>query len=155
MKKLLFFAVIFMTNMAYSQWVFQTVDNGIDVPYKIAYNSSSDKKAILKMEQSREGVALYVSGSYFCDESPSIDVALMVNSEPQRYRFYGFKSSDNETVFILLNMLESEQAQFLRDFKASTKFIVRINETHCTSDIFTFNMMNSTKAFEFMAKEKR
>lgn len=155
MKKLLLIAAILMAKTTYSQWVFKTIDNGIDVPYKIAYCTSSDKKGLLKMEQGDEGVALYLTGSYFCDENPSVDVALMVNGEPQRYNFYGYKSQDNETVFIIVNMLDEDRVQFLKDFKMCTKFIIRINETHCTSDIYSFNMLNSIKAFEFMSKEKR
>lgn len=152
MKKLLLIAVTLVANLSYAQWVYKTVDNGLDVPYKIAYSMSSDNKGVLKLEKTEEGIALYITGSYFCDDYPTIDIALMVNSEPQRYSFYATKSSDNTTVFILNDLSDVDRRAFLNDFQRATSFIARVNETRCTSDIFKFNMSGSLKAYEFMLK---
>ena len=154
MKKLIITTVIMLAIRAsYGQWITKTVDNGIDTPYKIAYCENSTRNALLKLEQTEEGVALYLSGGYHCDDYPTIDLAVMINDQPQRYNFNCTKSKDGRTVFIVMNLLDTEQASFLADFKKGSSLVMRINESHCESDYYKFNMMNSTKAVEFMALE--
>ena len=61
------------------------------------------------------------------------------------------KSSDGTTVFIVMNLLDTEQASFLADFKRGSSIVLRINESHCEDDYYKFSMANSTKALEFMS----
>jgi len=109
-------------NNSYSQWVTKTVDNKLDAPYKISYCSDALDKAFIKLEVVGEQLSFYLGGSYFCDDMITVDVAL----------------------------LASEQAEFFKDFKACSSAVIRVNESHCTSDMFKFNMSGSTKAVNFM-----
>ena len=152
MKKLtLITTIMLVMGTSFGQWITKTIDNGLDAPYKIAYCENSTKNALLKLEQTEEGVAFYLTGGYHCDDYPSVDLVIMVNGEPQRYNFSCTKSSDGTTVFIVMNLLDTEQASFLADFKRGSSIVMRINESHCEDDYFKFSMANSTKALEFMS----
>lgn len=150
-KSFLLFLFTLTTAIANAQWITKTVDNGLDPVYKIAYCSNTSSTALIKLEQTEEGVAFYLTGGYHCDDYPSVDVAIMVNGDPKRYSFSGTKSSDGTTVFIVMNLLDPEQSDFLKDFKRGTSIVMRINETHCESDYYKFSMANSTKAISFMS----
>ena len=137
-------------NNSYSQWVTKVVDNKLDAPYKISYCSDVLDKAFLKLEAVGEQLSFYLGGSYFCDDMITVDIALVVNGESKRYSIEGMKSSNSKVLFLVDDLLAVEQAEFFKDFKACSSAVVRINESHCTSDIFKFNMSGSTKAVNFM-----
>ena len=137
-------------NNSYSQWVTKTVDNKLDLPYKIAYCSDALEKAVLKLESVDGQLAFYIAGSYFCDDMIAVDIALIVGGESKRYTVVGTKSSDSKVLFLIDDLLVEEQAAFFKDLKACTSAIIRTNESHCSSDIFKFNMAGSTRAVNFM-----
>lgn len=151
MKKVIITTIIMLATVAsYGQWITKTVDNKLDAPYRISYCSEPLSKAFLKLEVVEEELSFYLGGSYFCDDMITVDIALVVNGESKRYSIEGIKSSNSKVLFLIDNLLVPEQAEFFKDFKACSSAIVRINESHCTSDIFIFNMSGSTKAVEFM-----
>jgi hypothetical protein len=141
-------------NVTKAQWVYKTVDNKIDPSYKIAYAPSTDKTALLKLEKTEDGLALYLDGGYHCDDNTTVDIALVVGKETFRYSFNAHKSNDSETVFFIDNLISEdlEIQLFLNNFKSCSKFLIRINESHCTDDYYEFLMTGSTKAVEFMTK---
>jgi hypothetical protein len=139
-------------NNSYSQWVTKTVDNKLDAPYKISYCSDALDKAFIKLEVVGEQLSFYLGGSYFCDDMITVDVALVVNGEPKRYSIEGMKSSNSKVLFLIDDLLAVEQAEFFKDFKACSSAVIRVNESHCTSDMFKFNMSGSTNAVNFMLK---
>jgi len=141
-------------NLSNAQWVYKTINNSIDPSYKIAYDRSTDDSAVLKMEKTHEGLALYLSGGYHCDENTTVDIAMIVGKETFRYTFQAYKSSDSQTIFIIDDLLSEdlEIQTFLSNFKSCSKFLIRINESHCTDDYYEFLMTGSTKAVEFMTK---
>jgi|694.fasta_scaffold12227_20 hypothetical protein len=153
--KTLIFAMVMLTciTKSYSQWIVKTVDNKLDNPYKIAYCMTSDKKALLKLEKVGDELYFYLTGSYFCDESLQTDIALIVNGESKRYTFTCTKSADNNTVFILDDITSILNDDFLTDFKRCSSAIVRVNETHCTTEVYKFTMSGSTNAINVMSKQ--
>ena len=75
----------------------------------------------------------------------------MVDGAYQKYSFLGMTSSDKKTVFIVLNILDEDQRQFLSDFKSASSMVMRINETNCSDDYYKFNMTGSSVAVKFMS----
>jgi hypothetical protein len=150
MKKLLLTAVILMTNMAYSQWVTKKVDNGLDDPYRIAYCVNDTERALLKLERGTDYLAFYVTGSYYCDDYPTVDIGLISKAGTKRYQFKCKKSNDNKTVFIILNILSEEEEEFLQDFRAANELVMRVNETNCTDELYRFKMTGSSDAIDYM-----
>lgn len=145
------FLVVFSTiTQGYSQWVTKLVDNKLDPAYKIAYCSDALNKVVLKFEAVDGELAFYIAGGYFCDDMISVDIALIVSGESKRYTVSGSKSSNSKALFLIDDLLVEEQAAFFKDLKACTSAIIRTNESHCTSDIFKFNMAGSTRAINFM-----
>jgi hypothetical protein len=153
MKKLFFIVLtLLFTGPIFSQWVTKVVDNQLDEPYRIAYCLTKSQRAILKMESAPGIIALYITGSYFCDESPVVDLAFVVNGVSKKYSLLGFKSNDSRTIFLYDNLLDPENVEILQNFKKCSSIIIRINESHCTSEFHTFNMAGSSSAVEFMSK---
>lgn len=154
MKKFIVIFLIFFSALpGFSQWITKTVDNKLDPPYRIAYCGTASKRGMLKLENVEGQIAFYVTGSYFCDESPSVDISFVVNGEPKRYAITGYKSSDSRTIFLFDNLLDPENLEVLSDFKKCSSMVIRINESHCTSEFYTFVMTGSSSAVEFMSKQ--
>ena len=153
-NKTLIFTLLLMlsANKSYSQWVTKIVDNKLDAPYKISYCTEPLNKVFLKLEVVGEELSFYLGGSYFCDEMITVDIALVVNGEPKRYTIEGMKGSNSKVLFLIDDLLAVEQAEFFKDFKACSSAVIRVNESHCTSDMFKFNMSGSTNAVNFMLK---
>lgn len=152
LNKLALIFCLLLSFESQAQWVAKNVNNGIDDPYRIAYCKSQDKTAILKLEKVDSTVAFYLSGGYHCDESTTVDIGLTVGTEIKRYSFDVWVSSDKKTVFILDNIKAEENAEFLKDFQKSTKLSIRINESHCSDDYYSFLMTGSTNALNFISK---
>jgi len=155
MKKLIItLSLLLSISTLKAQWSYEKIDNGLDDPYRIAYCVGSSQKGILKLESDDSAVALYVMGTYFCDESLTIDLGLIVNGVSKKYSFLAFKSSNSKVLFFMDNILDAEHAEFLKDFKACSSLLLRVNESHCTSEYYKFNMSGSTAALAFMSKFK-
>lgn len=149
MKKLILSGALLcaITN-AKAQWTYKNVNNGIDDPYKICY-TQVDNYARLKLEKYNEDVMFYIAGTYFCDDFPTVDIVFTVSGVTKKYQVIGAKSEDSKIVFLAFDISTEE---FYEDFKKATSVKVRVNESYCTTDVFTFNMANSKLALEFIQK---
>lgn len=145
-KVILNLAFILTCFMSYSQWIYKTVNNGFDDPYKIAYTTASNG-AILKLEKVDDAVAFYLTGGYHCEDDPIVDLVFVVNGVDDKYYSQASTSDDRQTVFIIDDILVSNA---LDSFKACTALKVRINEVYCDTDIYIFNMKNSTAALNYV-----
>ena len=147
MKKLLLLLLILVPMMVSAQWTYETVDNGFDESYKIAYTKRVSG-AWLKLENVDGDIILYIQGIFFCDDDDTeVDISFMVAGKWQKYNGTGLVSNDQTTVSIEPNMLTSGM---LDDFKAATSVKIRIRQTYCDEQIFEFNMSGSTKALNYM-----
>ena len=147
MKRLILLLMVLCSASAQAQWSYETVDNGFDEPYKIAYTKITDG-AFLKLENVDGEVVFYLQAIYFCDDADTgVDVSYMVAGTWQKYNGSGLVSKDQTTVFIEPNMLASSM---IDDFKAATSVKVRIRQSYCDEQIYQFNMTGSTKALNYM-----
>lgn len=150
MKKVIeLLLAVLITGSVSAQWTYKISDNGFDEPYKIAYTAVNNN-AILKMENVDSSIVLYVQGGYYCDESPTVDVVFVVNGVDKKYKFTGSKSQDNSVVFI--SWYFELYTDAVADFRAASSVRIRINESYCTTEVYSFNMSNSKAAYEFMIK---
>jgi hypothetical protein len=153
MKKIkLLTALLLITNLSYSQWITRNIDNGFDDPYRITYTEDIRNSVLLKLEKTNEGVAIYLTGRYYCSENPVVDVVFKVRGQNKRHSILGKKSKDSRSVFLILDITTEDQKDFLNDFLNASIALVRVNEEHCTDSYYSFNMTNSTNAFNFMNK---
>jgi hypothetical protein len=149
MKKLVLSVAVVLASMtAKAQWVYQKVDNGIDNPYNIAY-TNNEGEATLKIENLDGELAFYITGSYFCEDKPKVDIVFVVNGENKKYQITASKSKSSKTVYLTFDLIKEVYAE---DFKNASSVKVRVNETYCTTDVFTFGMEKSKLAIEFMLK---
>lgn len=147
MKNLLLIIVLLCSVSAQSQWAYETVDNGFDEAYKIAYTKRVSG-AFLKLENVDGNIILYIQGIFFCDDDDTeVDISYMVEGKWEKYNGTGLVSNDQTTVFLEPNMFTSGM---LEDFKAATSVKIRIRQTYCDEQIFEFNMSGSTKALNYM-----
>ena len=130
-----------------AQWTYKTVKNGFDDPYKIAYTPTSNgAEAYMLFVDS--AVILEISGGYYCDEDPKVDVVLVVNGVDNKFAFEGYKGSTGDVVYITWNM--EQNPEFLDAFKLASIMKVRINESYCTTEVYTYKMTSSKAAFEYI-----
>jgi hypothetical protein len=147
MKKVFFtLAVLFSVSMAYSQWSYERIANDFDDPYRIAYTSANNS-AILKLENVDGSIFFYIQGGYYCDDYPSVDLVFVVNGENIKYNIEGMKNDKNDVVFFTSDLVNNEMFD---SFKKCSVLKVRINETYCDSDTYSFNMSKSTSAVTFI-----
>ena len=147
MKNLLLIIVLLCSVSAQAQWSYETVDNGFDEAYKIAYTKRVSG-AFLKLENFDGKILMYLQGVFFCDDDDTeVDISYMVKGKWEKYTGAGAVSNDQTTVFMEPNLLGSGMVE---DFQAATSVKIRIRQTYCDEQIFEFNMTNSTKALNFM-----
>lgn len=149
MKKLVLSVAVVLASMsAKAQWTYQNVNNGIDDPYKIAYTETRDN-ARLKLEVIGGELTFYINGLYFCEDFPTVDVVFTVNGETKKYQVTGAKSDNSNSVFITFDLMNEA---FGEDFKNASSVKVRVNETYCGTEVYTFPMTHSKSAVDFMLK---
>ena len=147
MKKLLLLLVLLVPMLGAAQWSYETVDNGFDEAYKIAYTKRVGG-AYLKLENLDGEILMYLQGVFFCDDDDTeVDISYMVKGKWEKYNGSGMVSNDQTTVFMEPNLLGSEM---LEDFQAATSVKIRIRQTYCDEQVYEFNMTGSTKALNFM-----
>lgn len=151
MKKSIFsISMLLASTSLFGQWLTQSVDNGLDAPYNIAYCDSKETSTFYaKLEKTSKGIAFYVSGGYFCDEIMVVDAGFKVNGEWKKYKFTGELSSSKKTVFLLDDLTSST---CFEDFKNATDLVIRINDVTCGKSDYTFSMTNSTNSYNFVNK---
>jgi hypothetical protein len=150
MKKLILSVASFMMlSIGHSQWSYKTINNGFDDPYRVAYTAQNNG-AILKLEKVGDEVSFYITGGYYCDENPIVNLVFVVDGKDDKFYSESHTSSDNETVFIMDNILTSN---LLDPFKNCTSIRIRVNESYCDTKTYTFNMKGSTAALNFIKSE--
>ena len=132
-----------------AQWTYKIANNGFDTPYKIAYTPTSNG-AEAYMFVIDSAVVLEVSGGYYCDDKPSIDVVLVVNGVDKKFEFEGYKGGTSDVVYITWDM--ASEPEFLNAFKLASTMKIRINESYCSTEVYTYKMTNSKAAFDYMIK---
>jgi len=146
MKNALIITCLFCSFFSHSQWTYETVNNGFDDPFRIAYTKEMNG-AVLKLENVEGFVFFYLQGSYTCEDYPMVEVICVTGSSNNKYTFYGSTSEDKTVVFITDDL---ENSGMLTDFKNATSIKLRINETYCDTEIFSFNMSKSSSAYTFI-----
>ena len=150
MKKVInLLGAILITGCVSAQWTYKTMDNGFDEPYKIAYTAENNG-AFLKMEYVDSFTVLYIQGGFYCDEEPPVDLVFTVNGVEKKHMLIGDKSEDNTTVFLTWSF--ELWPEVLEDFKAASNVKIRVRESYCNNDIYSFKMTNSKAAYQFMIK---
>jgi len=149
MKKLVLSVAVVLASMtAKAQWTYEKVDNGFDEPYKIAY-TEPDNYVYLKLQLVRDEVVFYISGGYYCDEKPSVDIVFVVDGVNKKYNFKAIKSQNNKSLYFTFNLLAESSVE---DFKNAQTVKIRVNESYCTSEQYVFDMGHSKSALEFISK---
>ena len=146
--KNLFFTLAFLFSIFYanSQWSYENVDNGFDDSYRIAYTTSNNG-AFLKLENVDGDVIFYIQGKYYCDDFPLVDLVFVVNGVNVKYSIEGMKSDDGKVIFFVADLINSEM---LTSFQKCTVLKVRVNESYCSSETYSFNMSKSTSALNYI-----
>lgn len=147
-KMILTVATILTVGLVNAQWTKDRVDNGLDEPYKICYTAINNG-GFLKLEGDTSGIAFYVAGGYYCEDSPLVNISFLVNNQWEKYSVWGNTSSNNKAVFFTMNL---KNEVFFKDFLNATSVKIRINETYCDNETYQFNMAGSTSAFNFLNK---
>ena len=148
MKRIFLFATAVLTaGTLNAQWSFKTVNNGFDKPYKVAYTPGNNgaEAYMLFVDSS---VVLEISGGYYCDEEPNVDVVLVVNGVDNKFEFEGYKGSTSDVVYLTWDM--ELHPEFLNAFKLASIMRVRINESSCDNAIYTYKMTSSKAAFDYV-----
>jgi hypothetical protein len=142
------YTLFFVLFISYTnaQWSYKDIDNGFDDPYRIAF-SSTNNNGFLKLEEDEGDIFFYLQGTYFCDDYPDVDLVFVVNGQNKKYNIVGMKSSNSTIIFLSTNLLNDIM---LDDFKNCTSLKIRVNETYCRTNTYTFNMSKSTSALNFV-----
>ena len=149
MKTLLLILGLALSYTASAQWKYETVNNGLDEPYRIAYTADNDG-SWLKLENVKGKICFYISGGYTCEDYLTVDMSFLVNGVYKKYIFNAVTSADGADVFIIDNILIED---CLADFKACTSLKLRVNDTSCGVYTFNFKMSGSTAALNFISEE--
>jgi hypothetical protein len=148
-KTILLILGLSLSYTASAQWTYETINNGFDDPYRIAYTADNNG-SWLKLENVKGEVSFYIAGGYTCEDYITVDVSFLVSGVYKKYTYNAVASADGTDVFIIDNILIED---CLADFKACTSLKLRINDTSCGADTFEFKMSGSTAALNFIANK--
>jgi len=149
MKTLLITIGLVLSYTASAQWTYETVNNGLDDPYRIAYTAENEG-SWLKLENVDGDISFYIAGGYTCEDYITVDVSFLVSGVYKKYTFSAVTSADGTDVFFMDNLLI---ADCLADFKACNILKLRINDVTCGIDTFEFKMSGSTAALNYVSKQ--
>jgi hypothetical protein len=145
-KNILTIATLILANVSIAQWTNKKVDNGFDEPYKICYTAENNG-AILKLENVDGEIAFYLQGGYFCDDAPVVNISFLVNNVWIKYTTEATKGEQSNALFLVDDMNISDA---IVDFVKATSVKIRVNESHCATGYYQFNMSGSTSAYNFI-----
>lgn len=147
MKKIALLAVMLFGMNASAQWTVHRVeDNPFDPPFVTAIcNSTQSNSSYLKLEESDDVVYLFLMTGYVCDESVSIDLSFKIDGEWQKQSLTSVMVVKSKIVVLSMDL--DKDPDLLDNFIRSTDVAVRINESHCDNEMYTFSGSGFTKAF--------
>lgn len=149
MKKVIL-SVALMCSSFYSnaQWINKSINNDIDDPYRICYTAENNG-AILKLENVDGSIYFYISGTYFCEDSPIVDISFIVNGVANKYQINGTTSESRKIVWLIDDLMNSN---IINDFKSCSSIKLRVNDLMCSSEMYSFSMSGSSSAISFINK---
>lgn len=146
MKNLLMSVGVMLCLNANAQWTNKTVNNGFDEPYRICYTATNNL-GYLKLENVDGQIFFYLNGKYCCDDSPVVNLSFIVNGVTVKYYCTANVGDDKAIVWILEDFLNSTVVE---SFKNCSTLNIRVNDTVCNEEIYSFNMSGSTSALKFI-----
>ena len=84
MKTLLLLIGLALSYTASAQWTYETVNNGFDEPYRIAYTAENEG-SWLKLENVKGEISFYIAGGYTCEDYVIVDISFLVNGVYKKY----------------------------------------------------------------------
>lgn len=149
MKNLLMSVGVMLCLNANAQWTNKTINNGFDEPYRICYTATNNL-GYLKLENVDGQIFFYLNGKYCCDDSPVVNLSFIVNGVPVKYYCTANVGDDKAIVWILEDFLNSTVVE---SFKNCSTLNIRVNDTVCHEEIYSFNMSGSTAALKFITNK--
>ena len=146
MKKLLMSVGVMLCLNANAQWTNKTINNGFDDPYRICYTATNNL-GYLKLENVDGQIYFYLNGKYCCDDSPVVNLSFIVNGVTVKYYCTANVGDNKDVVWILEDFLNSAVVE---SFKNCSTLNIRVNDTVCNEEIYSFNMSGSTAALNFI-----
>lgn len=146
MKNLLMSVGVMLCLNANAQWTNKTVNNGFDEPYRICYTETNNL-GYLKLENVDGQIYFYLNGKYCCDDSPVVNLSFIVNGVTVKYYCTANVGDNKGVVWILEDFLNSTVVE---SFKNCSTLNIRVNDTVCNEEIYSFNMSGSRSALNFI-----
>jgi hypothetical protein len=149
MKKLLMSVGVMLCLNANAQWINKSVNNDFDAPYRICYTETNNS-GYLKLENIDGLISFYIKGGYYCDDNPIVDLSFIVKGVIKKYIINTTISESNEIVWLIDDLMNTE---FIEDFKSCSTLKLRVNDSVCGSETYSFNMAGSTSAINFITNK--
>jgi hypothetical protein len=146
MKNLLMSVGVMLCLNADAQWTNKTINNGFDEPYRICYTATNNL-GYLKLENVDGQIYFYLNGKYCCDDSPVVNLSFIVNGVTVKYYCTANVGDNKGVVWILEDFLNSTVVE---SFKNCSTLNIRVNDTVCNEEIYSFNMSGSRSALNFI-----
>ena len=146
MKKLLMSVGVMLCLNANAQWINKSVKNDFDAPYRICYTETNNS-GYLKLENVDGIISFFIKGGYYCEDNPVVDLSFIVNGVAKKYSINATISESNNIVWLIDDLINSE---FINDFKTCSTLKIRINDSVCETETYSFNMSGSTSAINFI-----
>jgi hypothetical protein len=151
MKKYIFLIFMSLLSESKAQWTTKTVEGGFDSAYRVAICHSTTGKEFLKMIKMPDGgvlLLLYVGS--VCTENPIVEYTYKTVSGWEPFSNTGVTSTDKKKVYLCANLAESIMLPY---FKNTSLFKIRLDDEHCGTTIYQFNMVGSTTAYDFIESD--
>jgi hypothetical protein len=134
---------------ANAQWSNKIVDNNFDPIYKVSYTEAYHN-VDLRMQNIDGEISLYLTGEFWCDRNPLIELSFLVRDQRKYYSFIGTVVGDFMNVLALSYDIQAES--FLEDFKYSRELKIIVQQEECFNEFYEYDMTGSAYAIKFLNK---
>jgi hypothetical protein len=133
-----------------AQWYNKTVDNDFDPIYRVSYTEEYHS-VDLRMQNVENRVSLYLTGDFWCEDAPIIELSFLIRQERVYHELQGTTIGEFKNVLIVSSDLE--RSDFFEDLKHSKELKLIIHQKDCPNQFYKYDMTGINQAIRFLKSE--
>jgi hypothetical protein len=122
----------------------------VDLRSKVSYTEEYHS-VDLRMQNVDNRVSLYLTGEFWCDDAPIIELSFLIRQERVYHELQGTTIGEFKNVLIVSSDLE--RSDFFEDLKDSKELKLIIHQKDCSNKFVKYDMTGIKQAIRFLKSE--
>lgn len=132
-----------------AQWENKISDNGFDPVFRYSVcDAKGNPNVWIKIEKATDSTVLFlIFTGYVCDEDPTVDLSFKTDTGYVKKAVEGVVDKPKKRIYIGYININRDAGNVWRN---STILRIRVNDGHCGTQIYTFDMTLSASALKWV-----